>query len=497
MRTESEHRKFQKKVLSPQSSFLGPSLLRGGARSVALAVLLEVERGRAFADEVLDRTLNRTELDARDRALVYELVYGVLRYQATLDWRLEHLMDRRMERVPTLIKMTLRLGAYQVLYLQKIPHSAAVNEAVLLVKPLKKQQGKEWSGFVNAVLRALTREQAPPWPDPNQDPVTALSVRYSCPPWLTARWVDRLGADTAATLCQATCEIPPLTIRVNTLRQTREKLAHDLIQAGHQATPTAVSPVGLVLEKCGPVTELPRFHEGAFYVEDEAAQLVAPLLDPQPGERVLDACAAPGGKSTHLAALMQNRGEIVAMDRNVERLRLLEDNCRRLGVTIVTAVGVDATLDPGTLLSQTRAASAKLHPDSAALLRERPFDRILVDAPCSGLGVLRRHPEGKWRKDVHLLEQHHATQVRLLDHVSHLLRPGGVLVYSTCSTEPEENEHVIDQFCHAHGEFRREPVAPWLPPSGLSLLTNRGEFSTISHAHCMDLFFAARLRKAS
>ena len=185
------------------------------------------------------------------------------------------------------------------------------------------------------------------------------------------------------------------------------------------------------------------------------------------------------------------------MDRNVERLRLLEDNCRRLGVTIVTAVGVDATLDPGTLLSQTRAASAKRHPDSAALLHERPFDRILVDAPCSGLGVLRRHPEGKWRKDVHLLEQHHATQVRLLDHVSHLLRPGGVLVYSTCSTEPEENEHVIDQFCHAHGEFRREPVAPWLPPSGLSLLTNRGEFSTISHAHCMDLFFAARLRKAS
>lgn len=451
-----------------------------GARAVAQDVLLSVERDQSFADEAFDHAVNRSRLDARDRALALELAYGVLRHQSTLDWRLNHVATKSMAKLPARIRMALRLGAYQLLHLDKIPPSAAVNESVALIKA---GSPGHWPGFVNAVLRALIRTPAPPWPDLGPDlatnPALALSVRHACPSWLAERWIARFGLQAAGALCHATTEIPPLTIRVNTLRISRDALAARFTELGHGVRPTRISPVGLVLDKSGAITELPLFREGAFYVEDEAAQLVAPILDPQPGESVLDACAAPGGKTTHLAALMQNRGEIVAVDNQAARLRLVEDNCRRLGIDIIRTIRADGTASPSKHLSG------------------RLFDRILVDAPCSGLGVLRRHPDGKWRKEAEVLSQHQARQRRLLDQACRLLRPGGVLVYSTCSSEPEENERVIDRFCSAHKEFRRESVAPWLPPQGSSLVTGQGDLFTMRNEDSMDMFFAARLRKVS
>ncbi len=467
--------------LSPQSSVLSTTSGRG-ARAVARDVLLKIEQDGTFADELLDDALRRSRLDSRDRALVFELVYGVLRHRGALDWRLGHVSDRPVARLPSHVQTALRLGAYQLLYLERIPPSAAVNESVALVKGrgAKAPAGtrRDWTGFVNAVLRNLLRAPIPPWPDPEQDPVAALSIRYSCPAWLVERWLNRVGLAQAEARCRATLAIPPLTIRVNTLQLGRDALERDLLQAGYQVSRTPVSPVGLVMEKCGPISEIPQFGKGAFYVEDEAAQLVPLLLDPQPGERILDACAAPGGKTTHLAALMQNQGELVAMDRSPARLRLLQANCARLGVRIVTPI----TRDAG------HAVKVK------AL--ERPFDRILLDAPCSGLGTLRRHPEGKWRKTAALLDRQQCAQDRLLAQVARLLRRGGVLVYSTCSTEPEENEDVVDRFCREHAAFRREPVGPWLPAAGHGLLTSQGDLSTLSAPESMDGFFAARLRKA-
>jgi 16S rRNA (cytosine967-C5)-methyltransferase len=283
-----------------------------------------------------------------------------------------------------------------------------------------------------------------------------------------------VGPIQAEQLCQSTVTIPPLTVRANSLRTTREALAETLRQSGYHVAQTQVSPLGLALEKCGPLMDIPQFREGLFYVEDEAAQLVAGLLDPQPGERILDACAAPGGKATHLAALMQNRGEIVAMDRSQARLLRLQDNCARLGVGIVVPLVGDA---------------AKL----AAL---PPFDRILLDAPCSGLGVLRRHPEGKWQKEAASFPLHQKRQLCLLEAVSRLLRPGGCMVYSTCSTEPEETSAVIRQFLSKHAEFRREPLAAFLPEAGRALVTDAGDVTTALNPFSMDGFFAARLRKA-
>ncbi|HKW86426.1 MAG TPA: transcription antitermination factor NusB, partial [Nitrospiraceae bacterium] len=331
--------------MSVQSSSPRSSRLRPGARRVALETLLAIERASVFVDDALDRSLSRAGLDTRDRALAFELVYGVLRHQATLDWRLDQVADQTISRLPALVKTVLRMGAYQLLYLEKVPPSAAVNESVKLVKFGKRRGSKDWTSFVNAVLRSLIREPTPPWPDPAQDPVAALSVRYSCPAWLTQRWLHRFGSAAAEALCRATSTIPSLTIRTNTLRLTRDALEANLVLAGYQVKATDISPVGLILEKCGRVTKLPQFRAGEFYVEDEAAQLVPFILAPQPGERVLDACAAPGGKATHLAALMQNHGEIVATDRSPKRLHLLEENCRRLGVWIITTVTADLTQD--------------------------------------------------------------------------------------------------------------------------------------------------------
>ncbi len=468
-----------------------PRSAESSARLAALRILLSTEETGLLTDDILERFIAESRLDIRDRALAVHLVHGVERYRATLDWRLGSVSDRPLRRLPLLVQMSLRLGAYQILYMTKIPPSAAVNESVRLIKGVGKKLGRDWSGFVNAVLRSLSRTPSPEWPDMDRDPVQALAVRYSCPIWLVQRWIERLGRTQAEAWCRASLEAPPLTLRANSLRTTREALLDQLVQAGCPAKPTPVSPSGLSVDRHQTVESLPMFQEGWFYVEDEAAQLIPLLLDPQPGERVLDACAAPGGKTTHLAALMQNQGEVIAVDRSESRLRLIGENCGRLGISIVKPVPGDMMMGvPG-----SRIDAGLTPPSRNGIVAGSPFDRILLDAPCSGLGVLRRHPEGKWLKEAASPAAHHEVQYRLLERVSGLLRPGGCLVYSACSTEPEETEQVINRFCRAHHEFRREHLGSWLPPVGLQLITPQGDLSTMGNPFSMDGFYAARLRK--
>ncbi len=471
-----------KKPLGTQHSGLSTSRGPSPARKVAHEVLCALERTEEFADELLDDAFEDARLDARDRRLGMELIYGVLRRQASLDWRLNHVADRPVARLPVPVRIALRLGAYQLLHLDKVPASAAVNESVTLAAGGRDRASGRWRGLTNAVLRGLTRQAPPALPDPACEPVQALAVRDSCPAWLVERWLDRYGYALCERLCQATLLVPPLTLRTNSLKLTRADLLERLAQAGLPARPTAISPVGVTVEKQGAVADLPHYQDGLYYVEDEAAQLVPPLLAPQPGERVLDACAAPGGKSTHLAALMQNRGEIIAVDRSERRLRLLRENCARLGIGIVRPLEHD----------WCRPSSGQ----RKDALDQDSFDCALVDAPCSGLGVLKRHPEAKWQKGADVLAGHHARQLSILDQVASLLRPGGRLVYSTCSTEPEENEHVIEQFSKNHAEFRRESVEPWLSEGRRTLLTSQGYLSTLTSMTSMDAFFACRLRKA-
>jgi 16S rRNA (cytosine967-C5)-methyltransferase len=460
------------------------------ARSVALAVLVEALTSEEGSDVLLDRTLSTSGLDGRDRGLAVELTYGVLRRLGTIDWRLEPVLDKPLPRLPVTVQMLLRLGAYQTLFLDRIPQSAAVNESVQLAKANAKTLGRDWGGFINAVLRALIREPAPPWPSAEFDTAKALAVRHSVPEWLSRRWVERLGVAQAENLCEQASSIPPVTLRVNRLKTTREKYVAQLQEAGVVGRPTSVSPVGVTLGEGGSIPLLPGFEEGLFYVEDEAAQLIPPLLDPRPDDVILDACAAPGGKATHLAELIQDRGTIFAIDRKGARLDLVRTNCARLGIKSVVPV-------TGDVRHTSEWSRAREVPTGGITHGIPSFDRILVDAPCSGLGVLRRHPEAKWRKDSAAFERHHSLQVQILESVAPRLRPGGVLVYSTCSTEPEENEAVIEEFLRVHAEFRRESVANWLPIEARGFLTERGDLSTVGNCSSMDGFYAARLKKVT
>ena len=462
------------------------------ARMIALSLLMESVKSEEGVDILLDRALAQCSFDSRERALTVELAYGVLRRLATIDWRLEPVLDKPLPRLPLAVQMVLRLGTYQLLFLDRIPQSAAVNESVNLARAIAGTLGRDWSGFVNAVLRALLRHPPQPWPSMDPDAAHAFAVRYSVPSWLSRRWVERLGVGSAEMACEGVSVAPPLTLRVNRLITTREAFLEKLAQVGIAAKPTSVSPFGIVLEEGGSVPSLPGFREGAFYVEDEAAQLIPPLLDPQPGDIVLDTCAAPGGKSTHLADLMHNKGTIYAVDRKGDRLDLLRSNCRRLGVQIVVPIVGDIRQPLEWVPMIETAGSPSVN---KARVGEPCIDRILVDAPCSGLGVLRRHPEAKWRKGEQALPRHQALQCQILESVAPCLRLGGVLVYSTCSTEPEENEDVIERFCRVHAEFKREPVVPWLPPAAQKFVTEQGALSTVGNRFSMDGFYAARLRK--
>jgi 16S rRNA (cytosine967-C5)-methyltransferase len=454
------------------------------ARSVALSVLIESERSRDGLNVLVNRVLTRTPLDGRDRALAVEITHGVWRRLGTIDWRLEPIVNKPLPRLPIIVQMLLRMSAYQLLFLDKIPPSAAVNESVKLAKAHKRQLKRDWSGFVNAVLRALIREAAPPWPSINDDAAYALSVRYAVPKWLSRRWLDRLGVSGAEAACEDASHTPPLTIRVNRLKIGRNDLLRCWHEAGVKAKATRVSPAGITLEEGVSISSLPGFAEGQFYVEDEAAQLVPLLVDAHPGDHVLDACAAPGGKATHLAELMRDDGRIYAVDRHAARLAVMQDNLRRLQLqSIVPLVGDLTHASWKEVLQRTEQPS------------DHGMDRILVDAPCSGLGVLRRHPEAKWRKDPQSFRRHHAAQFHILESVAPCLRPGGVLVYSTCSTEPEETEAVIDRFLQSHTEFRRESVAPWLPEPARQFVTRHGDLSTTGNRDSMDGFYAARLTK--
>ncbi len=455
------------------------------ARTIACRVLQTVYRSQAFADDVFDAALQEISLSQQDRALAFELVYGVLRHALTLDWRLDQISRKPMARLPLNVATTLRVAAYQLLYLDRIPESAAVNEAVKLIRS---QPGHDWGGMVNAILRNLIRQAPAPLPDIDKDPVQALSFLYSCPAWMVDRWIKAFGLIRAREICRQTLEIPPVTLRTNTLRCTRRELLDRLQTEGITAQATLVSPVGITLEKCGNPGQLSVVQEGWCYIEDEAAQLIPPLLDPQPGERILDACAAPGGKTTHLAQLMGNRGSIVALDSRKERLDRLIANCRRLGISMVQAypcdVSVDIPQNPHSVSSPSSIPSPVM---------EQAFDRVLVDVPCSGLGILRRHPEAKMLKQPAIIKQSQVMQAQILDCVSNLLRPGGILVYSACSVEPEETTGVLSEFCHHHPEFRQESLATWGSTSEHNLLNHTGQLCTAGNSHNMDGFFACRL----
>jgi 16S rRNA (cytosine967-C5)-methyltransferase len=449
-------------------------------RRAAFEILLRIERDRSYADILIDRELTAGALQGPDRGLLTELVYGVLRRQGTLDHIVNQFSRHKADRLERSVLLLLRLGLYQTFFLDRIPVSAAVNETVKLAKVLAPRA----AGFINAVLRRADRERGDiPYPDRQGDPAASLAARHSHPVWLCARWIGQLGVEEAEPLARAMSEVPPLTIRTNTLKISREALVARLAAEGATAVATVFSPVGLQLSTHLPLARLACFQEGLFTIQDESSQLAALFLDPHPGERVLDICAAPGGKTTYLAQLMENRGAIVAGDSAPRKLALIEENARRLGITIITTVFIDAT--------RPLAAAGG---NATALTTADRFDRVLVDAPCSGLGVLRRNPEGKWWKSPADISGLVCRQKAIIQNAAGLLTEGGKLLYATCSTSTEENEEVIADFLSIRPDFMLEDLRTIFPEYP-ELFTATGCFRSWPHRHGMDGFFAARLRR--
>jgi 16S rRNA (cytosine967-C5)-methyltransferase len=441
-------------------------------RRAAFDILLRIEKERSFADILIDHELSKGIIKGADRGLLTELVYGVLRRRGTLDHIISQFSKQRPEKLELYVLLLLRLGLYQSFFLDRVPVSAAVNETVNLAKELAPRA----VGFINAVLRSADRgRDSISYPDREQNPTGYLAARYSHPAWLTTQWCEQLGLEEAEALAAAMAEPPPLTIRTNTLRIGREALMERLASEGVPCSETTWSTAGIRLSQSGAISKLPSFQEGLFTVQDESSQLAPFFLQPAKGERVLDACAAPGGKSTYIAQLMDDSGEIFACDVSNKKLRLIRETCERLGINSVRTFTMDATAP-------------------SAAIKDVSFQRILVDAPCSGLGVIRRNPEGKWWKSPADLPQLAATQRGILENLSGYLDVGGTLVYATCSTTRQENEEVIDSFLSRHPEFVVEDLRT-LFPSFAPLFTERGFFRSWPHRDGMDGFFAARLKK--
>ncbi len=463
-------------------------------RAQAVRILKAVEEQSAFADAALGRTLAERTFDPRDAALLTRLVYGVLAWQLRLDWSLSHFARRPLAAMDPAVVIVLRLGLFQLLFLDRIPPHAAVNTSVDLGRKLG---GGGAAKFVNAILRRVLREGEFALPDAASDLAAHLAIRWSHPQWLVERWLDEFGATRTATLLEANQQAAPTCARVDLGRESREAALERLAAAGIEAHAGRFAAGAIVLDSpLGAVLPRPRPTPGqgsatdplrpgrrgpgsplGLALQGEASQLVAAALGVCPGERIADLCAAPGGKSGALAECLDGRGVLIAADLSRAGVRSL---ATRLGKT-PTESEPTPTLH---LLCQDGTLPA---------LRPGSFDALLLDAPCTGLGTLRQHPEIRWRRTPDDLDAAAALQLKLLHAAASLLRPGGRLVYSTCSLGKTENEDVVDAFLREDPRFIRDGLAPFLPESARLLVDAQGALQTAPDSEGLDGFFAARL----
>jgi len=442
------------------------------ARETALKILYEINEKGAYSNIALNKYLSSHELSERDRAFITELVYGVVKWKLTLDRTVAACSDIKMERLSPWIKNILRIGTYQLLFLTKVPPSAAVNESVKLAR----RYGHNASaGYVNAVLRNIAGGGGKDIvPDRAVDPVGYLSVRYSYPKWIADKFMELFGEEFAESLLEAGNRVPDLTVRANTLKTSAEGLVNALKNEGVEASPGRYVSDAVIIKSQVSVTRLKAFRNGLFQVQDESSMLPAAVLAPQPGEKVLDACSAPGGKATHMAQMMQNKGLITAMDIHEHKLKLIEDAAGRLGTDIIRTELHDA------------AIPVPQH--------EGAYDRALLDAPCSGLGIIRRKPDIKWARENRDIGSITGLQRRLIDSVSKAVKPGGVMVYSTCTLLPEENECIVRDFLNNNDEFYEDDITAYLPP-GLAKHARGGMIQVYPNRDGIDGFFVARLAR--
>ncbi len=439
-----------------------------GPRGLAVKILNRIDRTDAYLDKLIDAELRNASLSTQDKALLYELVHGVIRWMIRLDWVLTGFYKGQYAKSISDIKNALRVAVYQILFLDKIPEYAIVNDAVEYIKKL---QGQKAANLTNAVLRNIIRNKDKiNYAKPGDDPVYYLSNYYSHPVWMVKRWVRRYGTEFTEQLVIANNERPQLTLRTNNIKSNPYELKQILSELSVEFNETKYLPGYFKLSSVSNVTGWNAFKEGYFTIQDESTGLPCYLLKPEEDHRVLDMCAAPGGKTALLADLMKNKGEIVALDKYESRLKILTENLTRLGVSNVKTVAIDAL---------------EFEDDEL-------FDRVLVDAPCSGLGTLKKKPDIKWKREIMDIRNLHPQQLDLLRKAATLVKVGGFVVYSTCTIEPEENYEIIQTFLDENLDFELVDAKTILPDE---LVGKSGCVETFPHLHKMDGSFAAKLKR--
>lgn len=439
--------------------------LYSGVRGLAVKILNRVERSDAYLERLLENEMRNSELAGPDKALLYELVHGVVRWMGRLDWVLNGFYKGQFSKAIPNLKNGLRVALYQILFLDRIPDHASVNEAVEFVKKL---QGQKPADLTNAILRNIIRSKnAIRYPDPNEDLIGYLAAYHSHPSWMVKRYVARFEREETEKLLEANNEKPYLTLRINLLKTSIDEFRKLLESVGLKYKSGKYFPEFIHLLNLTNITAWEYFAKGYFNIQDESTGLACRLLEVNENMRVLDLCSAPGGKTAYITVMMKDKGEVVAIDKYESRLRLVEQNLKRLGINSVNCIAMDALEYEG-----------------------EQFDRVLADVPCTGTGTLSKKPDIKWKKDIFDLRKMNELQYKLICKAAEMVKTGGALVYSTCSIEPEENFDIVKKFLDNHPEYQLDRADNKFPND---LVDANGCIQTFPHRHLMDGAFAARI----
>ncbi len=445
--------------------------MQKNSREIALRVLYEINEQGAYSNISLNRNIDY-EVSSLDDALIREIVYGVLENKLFIDWVFSSFSKIKFKKISPYIKEIIRMGIYQIMFMDRIPDSAAVNESVKLAK---KYGHKGSYGFVNGLLRNVTRNKDNiKLPDKEKNSKEYLSIKYSHPKWMIDTWVDEFGYEFTQDICIANNTKPNLNIRVNTIKTTKEELIELLNQKGFIVHKAKYANDGLIIDNPTKITETDEFKRGLFQIQDESSMLVTQIMDPKEGSIVIDVCSAPGGKTTHIAQCMNNKGKIIARDVYEHKLNLIEDNCKRLGIEIIETQLYNALKVDEELIEKA--------------------DYCLVDAPCSGLGLLRRKPDIKWNKQQDNVDEIINLQYQILVNGSKYVKRNGILIYSTCTINRDENINLVNKFLKENTDFKFASFKG-LVNNIDNGMDNEGYIELFPNIHGTDGFFIAKMIK--
>ncbi|MDK2918326.1 MAG: rRNA (cytosine967-C5)-methyltransferase [Candidatus Petromonas sp.] len=443
---------------------------KNNPRKVALEILIDIETNRAYSNITINKLVKELDIDQIDRRFITQLVYGVLENKLYLDYIIKQFSKTKFNKINIYILNILRLGLYQIVFLSKIPNSAAVNESVKLAKVVNRRL----SGFVNGILRSYIRNKDNvKLPDFDKDPIKFLSIKYSHPEWLVKIWLKKFGPEFTEELLKVNNEAPNLTIRTNTLKISRSHLIDLLTGEGARCREGMYTPEAVIIENLtNNLNSLDSFNNGLFQVQDESSMLVGHILDPKEGDFVIDVCSAPGGKSTHIAQLMNNEGKILSRDIHDHKLNLIRENASRLGISIIETENFDALKLDDKLINRA--------------------DKVLVDAPCSGFGIIRRKPEIKYFKCSKDINNLAVMQLKILNNSSKYVKIGGSLVYCTCTIQDDENIGIIHKFLENNSNFILLDVNSYLPNN---IKSHEKFLQLYPHLDRVDGFFICKLKR--